>query len=107
MHYTNPSTATGDGLGAAYRAKVRMDHLAYVQFHPTALRNKVNENVFLITEAVRGAGGILLNSKKERFMLQIDGRAELASRTLLHVVYTNRYKSKRKIMFGLMVQRYQ
>ena len=80
---TNPSTATGDGLGAAYRAKVRMDHLAYVQFHPTALRNKVNENVFLITEAVRGAGGILLNTKKERFMLKIDRRAELASRDIV------------------------
>ena len=43
---TNPSTATGDGLGAAYRAKVRMDRLAYVQFHPTALRDRVNNNVF-------------------------------------------------------------
>ena len=80
---TNPSTATGDGLGAAYRAKVRMDRLAYVQFHPTALRDRVNNNVFLITEAVRGAGGILLNSKKERFMLKIDKRAELAPRDIV------------------------
>ena len=80
---TNPSTATGDGLGAAYRAKVRMDHLAYVQFHPTAMRNKVNNNIFLITEAVRGAGGILLNSKKERFMLKIDKEAELAPRDIV------------------------
>ena len=82
-HSTNPSTATGDGLGAAYRAKVRIDNLAYVQFHPTALRNKVNKNIFLITEAVRGAGGILLNSKKERFMLKIDKRAELAPRDIV------------------------
>ena len=80
---TNPSTATGDGLGAAYRAKVRMDRLAYVQFHPTALRDRVNNNVFLITEAVRGAGGILLNSKNERFMLKIDKRAELAPRDIV------------------------
>ena len=54
-----------------------MDHLAYAQFHPTAMRNKVNNNIFLITEAVRGAGGILLNSKKERFMLKIDKRGNL------------------------------
>ncbi|OUU49523.1 MAG: L-aspartate oxidase [Flavobacteriaceae bacterium TMED68] len=80
---TNPNTATGDGLGAAYRAKVKMDRLAYVQFHPTAFRNRVNKNVFLITEAVRGAGGILLNSKKERFMLKIDKRAELAPRDIV------------------------
>jgi L-aspartate oxidase len=82
-HTTNPSVATGDGLGAAYRAKVLMDQLPYVQFHPTALKGKVNGNVFLITEAVRGAGAKLLNEKFERFMTKVDSRAELAPRDIV------------------------
>ena len=80
---TNPPVATGDGLGAAYRAKVQIDQLPYVQFHPTALKDKINDNVFLITEAVRGAGAKLLNNKRERFMLKIDPRAELAPRDIV------------------------
>ena len=80
---TNPSIATGDGLGAAYRAKIKMDRLPYVQFHPTALRDKINGNVFLISEALRGAGAILLNEKKQRFMLKVDQRAELAPRDVV------------------------
>ncbi|MGA0273439.1 MAG: L-aspartate oxidase [Flavobacteriaceae bacterium] len=82
-HSTNPSIATGDGLGAAYRAKVMMEGLPFVQFHPTALHPKVNGNTFLITEAVRGAGAKLLNSKGERFMLNHDPRAELAPRDIV------------------------
>lgn len=80
---TNPSVATGDGLGAAYRAKVQMDCLPFVQFHPTALRNKIDNNVFLITEAVRGAGGKLRNNLLEQFMLKIDPRGELAPRDIV------------------------
>ncbi len=80
---TNPSVATGDGLGAAYRAKVKMDGLPFVQFHPTALRDKIDHNVFLITEAVRGEGGKLRNSLQERFMLKIDPRGELAPRDIV------------------------
>jgi len=80
---TNPSVATGDGLGAAYRAKVQMDGLPFVQFHPTALKDKIEQNVFLITEAVRGEGGKLRNSLRERFMLKIDSRGELAPRDIV------------------------
>lgn len=82
-HTTNPSVATGDGLGAAYRAKVLMSGLPYVQFHPTALKDKIDGKVFLITEAVRGAGGKLLNSAQERFMLKADPRGELAPRDIV------------------------
>jgi len=82
-HSTNPKIATGDGLGAAYRARVRMAGLPYVQFHPTALYPQVNGNTFLITEAVRGAGAKLYNSKGERFMLKTDPRAELAPRDIV------------------------
>ena len=82
-HSTNPAIATGDGLGAAYRAKVHMDKLPFVQFHPTALYHKVNGNTFLITEAVRGAGAKLRNSSGERFMDQYDSRKELAPRDIV------------------------
>ena len=80
---TNPSVATGDGLGAAYRAKVLIDYLPYVQFHPTTLRDKIDDKVFLITEAVRGAGAKLRDFNGQRFMLKIDPRGELASRDIV------------------------
>ena len=82
-HSTNPDIATGDGLGAAYRARVRMEGLPYVQFHPTALRPQVKGHTFLITEAVRGAGAKLFNTQGERFMLKNDPRAELAPRDIV------------------------
>lgn len=82
-HTTNPEGATGDGIGAAYRAKVKINNLQYVQFHPTAFYPKVKGNTFLISEAVRGAGGKLVTKKGERFMLKYDNRAELASRDIV------------------------
>lgn len=80
---TNPKGATGDGLGAAYRAKINIKNLPYVQFHPTALQKKVNGETFLITEAIRGKGAKLVNKKGERFMLNYDKRGELASRDIV------------------------
>ena len=82
-HTTNPKGATGDGIGAAYRAKVTINHLQYVQFHPTAFFPKVKGNTFLISEAVRGAGGKLITKNGNRFMPQYDSRAELASRDIV------------------------
>ena len=82
-HTTNPEIATGDGLGAAYRAKVYMEGLPYVQFHPTALLPKIDGHTFLITEAVRGAGGLLRNAEGDRFMPKYDSRAELAPRDIV------------------------
>ena len=67
-HTTNPKNATGDGLGAAYRAKVYMERLPFVQFHPTALFPKVNGNTFLISEALRGEGAILKSKSGKRFI---------------------------------------
>lgn len=60
---TNSSASTGDGLAAAIRAGARLSDIEFVQFHPTALKN----SAILISESARGAGGYLLNSKKERF----------------------------------------
>lgn len=82
-HTTNPQNATGDGLGAAYRAKVLIKALPFVQFHPTALYPKIDGNTFLISEAVRGEGGILINTLGERFMLKYDPNAELAPRDIV------------------------
>ena len=82
-HSTNPSIATGDGLGAAYRAKIFMENLPFVQFHPTALYHKINDKTFLISEAVRGAGALLRNLKGELFMKKYDSRGELAPRDIV------------------------
>jgi L-aspartate oxidase len=82
-HTTNPEGATGDGLGAAYRAKVTIKHLQFVQFHPTALHPKANGNTFLISEAVRGAGAQLKNIDGFPFMKKYDVRGELASRDIV------------------------
>jgi L-aspartate oxidase len=82
-HTTNPDIATGDGLGAAYRAKVYIEKLPFVQFHPTALFPKINNKTFLISEALRGAGALLRNSEGKRFMIEYDIRAELAPRDIV------------------------
>lgn len=82
-HTTNPVSATGDGLGAAYRAKVQIKNIHFVQFHPTALFPKVEGNTFLISEAVRGAGAILRNADGEAFMKHYDSRLDLAPRDVV------------------------
>lgn len=88
---TNPPVATGDGIAMAHRAQAVISNMEFVQFHPTALADeglpitptKNRENAFLITEAVRGDGGILFNLSRERFMPQYDERAELAPRDVV------------------------
>ena len=80
---TNPIGATGDGLGAAYRAKVQLRDLPYVQFHPTALFPKINNETFLITEALRGEGAILRNTNGEAFMQKYDPQKDLAPRDVV------------------------
>jgi len=79
---TNPHTATGDGIALAFRAGAKVADLEFVQFHPTALQLPGRE-AFLISEAVRGEGAWLLNSKGERFMKDIHPLAELAPRDVV------------------------
>ena len=79
---TNPAVATGDGVAMAYRAGARMADLEFVQFHPTALYGEGSPK-FLISEAVRGEGALLLNKNNERFMLGQHPRAELAPRDVV------------------------
>jgi L-aspartate oxidase len=79
---TNPDVATGDGVAMAYRAGATISDIEFVQFHPTAL-HLAGAPRFLLSEALRGEGAYLRNSKGERFMLDRHPMAELAPRDVV------------------------
>ncbi|MSQ28912.1 MAG: L-aspartate oxidase [Dehalococcoidia bacterium] len=79
---TNPPVATGDGIALAYRSGAEVMDLEFTQFHPTALRLP-EVPVFLISEAVRGEGALLYNTRGERFMPKYHPLAELAPRDVV------------------------
>ena len=89
---SNPEIATGDGMAMAFRAGAKLEDMEFVQFHPTTL-NKLGAPHFLISEALRGEGAILVNEAEERFMLDYDSMGELAPRDIIARTIFNQLKT--------------
>lgn len=83
LHHSNAEGARGDGHAMAYRAGADVTNMEFIQFHPTTFYNRSSHRRFLVSEAVRGEGGRLINAKGEAFMKKYHEDAELAPRDVV------------------------
>ncbi len=103
QYTTNSAIATGDGITLAFMLGARIKHLSRIQFHPTAFAAENDRERFLISEAVRGEGAVLLNCDGERFAFKYDERGELAPRDVVSnaIMLESRAKGNEKFYLDI------